>query len=166
MSIVPDKSANPFEARGPLEAAGGKLDMFRLTALQDATLADLDRLPVTVKILLENLLRSAGTEFAAEQDVVDLASWDSKRPKGREIPYRPARVILQDFTGVPAVVDLAAMRSAMDRAGKDASRVDPLVPVDLVIDHSVQVDAFGTSTAYTTNVEREYERNHERYSLF
>ncbi|HYN36714.1 MAG TPA: aconitase family protein, partial [Actinomycetota bacterium] len=139
--------------------------MFRLASLQDAGLTDLDRLPVTVKILLENLLRSAGTEFATEQDVVDLAAWADKKTGNREIPYRPARVILQDFTGVPAVVDLAAMRSAMDRAGKDPSSVDPLVPVDLVIDHSVQVDAFGTRSAYSINVEREYERNHERYSL-
>ncbi|MDQ4145873.1 MAG: aconitate hydratase AcnA [Actinomycetota bacterium] len=139
--------------------------MYRLEALEEAGHADLDRLPVTVKILLENLLRSVTNGFASEDDVTSLASWADRSTDNREIPYRPARVILQDFTGVPAVVDLAAMRSAIDRAGGDPTQVDPLVPVDLVIDHSVQVDAFGTASAYSINVEREYERNHERYSL-
>jgi aconitate hydratase len=139
--------------------------MFRLAALQDAGLAELDRIPVTVKILLENLLRSAGTEHATDEDVAALAAWGQKPIEDREFAYIPSRVILQDFTGVPAVVDLAAMRSAIHRAGGDPSKVDPLVPVDLVIDHSVQVDVFGTEQAYHLNVEREYERNQERYML-
>ena len=160
-----DKNSNPFGARGTLETSSGDVDIYRLETLEEAGHVDLDRLPVTLKILLENLLRSVTAGFASEEDVVALASWAERKGGDREIPYRPARVILQDFTGVPAVVDLAAMRAAIDRAGGDPQRVDPLVPVDLVIDHSVQVDEFGTATAYTTNVEREYERNHERYSL-
>src|SRR6185295_14751334 len=101
----------------------------------------------------------------SEADVRALANWPAPAPDDAAVPFLPARVILQDFTGVPAVVDLAAMRAAVDRAGRDASRVDPLVPADLVIDHSVQVDAFGTRFAYARNIEREYERNFERYAL-
>ena len=160
-----DESSNPFGARGSLDTSSGAIDFYGLEALEREGHADLDRLPVTLKVLLENLMRSATTDFASEDDVVTLAGWAEEKGGDREIPYRPARVILQDFTGVPAVVDLAAMRSALERAGGDPGKVDPLVPVDLVIDHSVQVDEFGTATAYTTNVEREYERNHERYSL-
>ena len=158
-------SSNPFEARRTLSTRSGDLAYFSLEALADQGLADLERIPVTVKILLENLLRTARTEHASEEDVTALAGWGRGAVEEREFPYSPARVILQDFTGVPAVVDLAAMRSAIDRAGGDASGVDPLVPVDLVVDHSVQVDAFGTGGAFKINVDREYERNHERYSL-
>ena len=141
------------------------VDYYRLGALQDANLADLDRIPMTVKILLENLLRNSDSRFVGEDDITSLAVWGQKPIDDREFPFAPSRVILQDFTGVPAVVDLAAMRSAIEREGGDPSKVDPLVPVDLVIDHSVQVDMFASSQAYTFNVEREYERNHERYSL-
>ena len=156
---------NPFGARGEFETASGRLDLYRLEALEEAGAARLDDLPVTVRVLLENLLRSSGRGFASEEDVTALAAWGQEARGGGEFPYVPARVILQDFTGVPAVVDLAAMRSAMHKEGGDPARVDPLVPVDLVIDHSVQVDAFGTVQAFATNVDREYERNHERYSL-
>jgi aconitate hydratase len=145
-----------------LALKGSSLDIYRLDALTEA---ELDAIPVTVKILLENLLRSAGSQFATEDDVVFLSQWGRKPLEDREFAYVPARVILQDFTGVPAVVDLAAMRSALDRAGGDAAKVDPQVPVDLVIDHSVQVDAFGSAGAFGRNVKLEYERNHERYSL-
>ena len=120
---------------------------------------------MTIKVLLEGLLRLAGTRFASEDDVVFLSGWGAKPLEDREFAFSPARVILQDFTGVPAVVDLAAMRSAIARAGGNPRDVDPLVPVDLVIDHSVQVDAFGGLGSYGFNVEREYERNAERYSL-
>src|SRR5918994_1393670 len=157
--------SDPLNARSALETSSGKVDYFRLGALQDANLADLDRIPMTVKILLENLLRYSGSRFVREDDVTSLAVWGQKPIDDREFPFAPSRVILQDFTGVPAVVDLAAMRSAIEREGGDPSKVDPLVPVDLVIDHSVQVDMFGSAQAYTFNVEREYERNHERYSL-
>ncbi|MPZ70381.1 MAG: aconitate hydratase AcnA [Actinobacteria bacterium] len=156
---------NAFGARTKLTIGSGDLNYYRLGALADANLADLEKIPVTVKILLENLLRQAGTVFATEDDVASLAVWGQKPLDEKEFPFAPSRVILQDFTGVPAVVDLAAMRTAMQREGGDPSRVDPLVPVDLVIDHSVQVDAFASDRAFTINVDREYERNHERYSL-
>ena len=159
------RGSDPFGARDSIDTPSGPLALFRLDALERANLADLNRIPVTVKILLENLLRVAGSEHASEDDVGALAVWGTKPVDEREFPYSPARVILQDFTGVPAVVDLAAMRSAIARAGGDPSQVDPLVPVDLVVDHSVQVDEFGTETAFRFNVDREYERNHERYSL-
>nr|MDQ3957167.1 aconitate hydratase AcnA [Actinomycetota bacterium] len=155
----------PLALRRPLQSAAGELGFYPLGALADAGVADLDRIPVTVKILLENLLRLTESSHADEDDVAFLAGWGRTAVESREFPFAPARVILQDFTGVPATVDLAAMRSAMSRGGGDPSRVDPLVPVDLVIDHSVQVDSFGSAQSYTINVEREYERNHERYSL-
>ena len=156
---------DPFGARASLETKAGTIDHFRLEALEERGIAELDRIPMTVKILLENLVRTAGTEHASEQEVEALGAWGQKPVDEREFAFAPARVILQDFTGVPAVVDLAAMRSAIEREGGDPSAVDPLVPVDLVIDHSVQVDAFASEGAYKINVEREYERNHERYSL-
>jgi aconitate hydratase len=127
--------------------------------------ADLAALPMTVKVLLEGLLRAAAAGRVREADVAALARWPEPPPADAELPFTPARVLLQDFTGVPAVVDLAAMRSAMEGAGKDAGRIDPLVPADLVIDHSVQVDVFGSLRAYESNIVREYERNHERYAL-
>jgi aconitate hydratase len=140
---------------------GTDLDFYSVTEAAHAGLGDLGPLPVTVKVLLEMLLR----EQAPEVSVRALASWPAPPPPEAEVPYMPARVLLQDLTGVPAIVDLAAMRSAMRRAGQDASRIDPQIPVDLVIDHSVQVDVFGTTRAYHDNVEREYERNSERYAL-
>jgi aconitate hydratase len=156
-------SADRFGARAAL--ADG-VDYFRLNRLAESGVGDPSRLPVTVKILLENALRHSAASFANEDDVAVLAAWDGKRPaQDRERPFVPSRVLLQDFTGVPAVVDLAAMRAAMQRAGGDPGRIDPLVPVDLVIDHSVQVDAFGDAQAYGRNIEREYERNRERYML-
>jgi aconitate hydratase len=154
-----------FGARGTLAGAAQTPAYFRLHALEEAGLAQLDLIPRTVKVFLENLLRLSGTEHASEDDVTSLAMWGQKPLEDREFAFSPARVLLQDFTGVPTVVDLAAMRQAMHRAGADPSKVDPLVPVDLVIDHSVQVDMFASARAYDFNVEREYERNHERYSL-
>ena len=155
---------DPFSAAATIDSSGGALRYFALAALESEG-ARLELMPNTVKILLENLLRSAGTKFASEEDVTALAMWGQKPLDDREFAFSPGRVILQDFTGVPAVVDLAAMRSAIERAGGDPSLVDPLVPVDLVIDHSVQVDSFANRLAYNFNVEREYERNHERYAL-
>ena len=138
------------------------IDIFRLDSRTEPGLA---RLPMTIKILLEGLLRSAALGRVNEESVAALAAWPKPPPDTAELPFTPSRVLLQDFTGVPAVVDLAAMRSAMERAGKSAAGIDPLVPADLVIDHSVQVDAFGTLKAYDVNIVREYERNHERYAL-
>ena len=152
---------DPFAARGPL--GPGLPDIYRLAALSNRL--DLEQAPVTLKILLENVLRHAGSGAISPEDVEVLASW---RPGVRieaEVPFMPARVVLQDFTGVPAVVDLAVMRDAMAELGGDPARVNPLVPADLVIDHSVQVDAFGTPGAFAFNVEREYDRNGERYQL-
>jgi aconitate hydratase len=138
----------------------------RLGALAERGVADVSRLPVTVKILLENSVRNSAAPSVRDGDVEAIARWDGTvASSDRERAFMPARVLLQDFTGVPAVVDLAAMRSAVARAGGDPMRIDPLVPVDLVIDHSVQVDAFGNREAYERNIAREYERNRERYSL-
>src|SRR5213079_2479892 len=122
-------------------------------------------LPMTVKVLLEGLVRLVEAGVTEESNVGVLARWPAAPPADSELPFLPARVLMQDFTGVPAVVDLAAMRSAMQRAGKDAGKVDPLVPVDLIIDHSVQVDSFGLRDSYTRNIQREIERNRERYAL-
>jgi aconitate hydratase len=151
--------------RAPLEGAGG-LEIYRLDRLATLGIGDPARLPVTVRILLENLLRHAGERYVAGGDIEALARWDGGAVvEDRERAYMPSRVLLQDFTGVPAVVDLAAMRAALARTGGDPSRIDPLVPADLVVDHSVQVDAFGNAQAYARNIEREYERNRERYEL-
>ncbi|HEY4945656.1 MAG TPA: aconitate hydratase AcnA [Candidatus Limnocylindrales bacterium] len=161
MSEEPVPTSDPIGARASLGT--GLPDYVPLAGL--AGEIDLDRVPVTVKILLENLLRHAGRGIVTEADVHRLAAW---RPGGggtAEIPFLPARVILQDFTGVPAVVDLAAMRDAMASLGGDPARVNPLVPADLVIDHSVQVDRSGTADSFAFNVNREYERNGERYQL-
>jgi aconitate hydratase len=152
---------DPYGARASLGA--GLPDYWRLAALADRI--DLERAPITVKILLENTLRNAGGGIIARSDVETLASWKPGSETEAEIPFMPSRVLLQDFTGVPAIVDLAAMRDAMADLGGDPARVNPLVPADLVIDHSVQVDQFGTPGAFAFNVAREYERNGERYQL-
>ena len=152
---------DPFGARAPL--GDGLPDLYRLDAVADRI--DLPSLPVTVKVLLENLLRHAGRGVVRTDDVETLLSWRPGVAAEAEIPFMPARVLLQDFTGVPAVVDLAVMRDAMADLGGDPAKVNPLVPADLVIDHSVQVDRFGTPGAFAFNVEREYERNGERYQL-
>ena len=151
--------SDAFAARGRLETRDGPVELYRLAAV-----ADLDRLPHTVKILLENLLRRAGSRDVSPEDVRALASWPQEAPSA-DIAFMPSRVLMQDFTGVPAVVDLAAMRSAIARAGGDPSKVDPLVNVDLIIDHSVQVDLFRSPEAYEANIEWEYRRNGERYAL-
>ncbi len=148
-----------------LRLASTTLDYYPLSRLAEAGFGDPTRLPITVKILLEGLLREEEAGRVDETSLRALTRWPEAPPAGAEVPYLPSRVLLQDFTGVPAVLDLAAMRSAMQRAGKDAGRIDPLVQADLVIDHSVQVDAFGSLGSYARNIEREYERNGERYAL-
>ncbi|HYH92975.1 MAG TPA: aconitate hydratase [Candidatus Saccharimonadales bacterium] len=152
---------DPFGARASL--GPGLPDLYRLDALGGRTGGA--ALPVTVRILLENLVRHAGGGIVTADDVETLASWRPGEPAEAEIPFMPSRVLLQDFTGVPAVVDLAVMRDAMAELGGDPAKVNPLVPADLVIDHSVQVDMFGTPGSFAFNVEREYERNGERYQL-
>ena len=145
--------------------AGTDFDFYPLESLTRTGAADASGLPMTIKVLLEGLVRMADRGVTEESNVEALAAWPAPAPAGAELPFLPARVLMQDFTGVPAVVDLAAMRSAMQRAGKDAGKVDPLVPVDLIIDHSVQVDSFGFRDSYTRNIEKEIERNRERYAL-
>src|SRR5947209_8334900 len=145
--------------------ASTALDYYPLSRLAEAGVGDPGRLPMTVRILLEGLLRQAEAGRVSDASLRALTRWPDAPPPDAELPFLPSRILLQDFTGVPAVVDLGAMRSAMARAGKDANRIDPLVPVDLVIDHSVQVDVFGNTGAYARNIEREYERNGERYAL-
>src|SRR5438552_6803094 len=149
----------------PSRLDGTDLEIYPINALPKYGHADPSALPMTIKVLLEGLLRLSESGVSDDKSVGALAAWPSPPPADAELPFLPARVLMQDFTGVPAVVDLAAMRSAMQRAGKDAGRVDPLVPVDLVIDHSVQVDSFGFRDSYTRNIEKEIERNRERYSL-
>jgi aconitase A len=154
-----------FGARQRLATAAGSVACYRLASLADQGIADLTRLPFTVKIFLENLLRLCGGPHVTEQDVTTLARWSPTQPADHTFAFLPARVILQDFTGVPVVVDLATMRTAVAALGGDPGKINPLVPVDLVIDHSVQVDRFGSSLAFNFNVEQEYQRNGERYAL-
>jgi aconitate hydratase len=156
---------NPFGSltRLPFEAGGSYY--YRLSALEEAGLGSVSRLPFSIKVLLEALLRHVDGYAVTEDDVARLAAWAPHVVSQSEIPFKPARVVLQDFTGVPAVVDLAAMRSATASLGGDSKRVNPLIPVDLVIDHSVQVDQFGSRLALFFNAEREFERNQERYEF-
>ena len=154
---------NSFEARDTLKVGDSEHTIFRLDALQSKY--DVARLPFSLKVLLENLLRTEGNGSVQAGDIEKLARWDAKAEPSEEIAFTPARVVMQDFTGVPAVVDLAAMRDAMADLGGDASKINPLVPAELVIDHSVQVDAFGTRDSFRVNAEREFERNEERYAF-
>jgi aconitate hydratase len=155
-----------FGARSTLSSANGPLTIYRLDALAKAGLAPgLDRMPYSIRVLLEAVLRNVDGELVTADDVRNLGAWNAAAPKDVELPYMPARVILQDFTGVPAVVDLASMRGAVKKLGADPRRINPLVPVDLVVDHSVQVDAFGSPDALAQNAALEFERNRERYEF-
>jgi aconitate hydratase len=154
---------NSFDARAELEVGGRTYAMYRLDALQSTY--DVARLPFSLKILLENLLRNEDGVAVRREDIEALARWDAKSEPSEEIAFTPARVVMQDFTGVPAIVDLAAMRDAMADLGGDPQKINPLVPAELVIDHSVQVDAFGTRDAFRVNVEKEFDRNQERYAF-
>ncbi|PYQ54408.1 MAG: aconitate hydratase, partial [Acidobacteria bacterium] len=155
-----------FGALDTLDAGQGPVGYYRLRALErEGLAARLDTLPFSIKVLLESVLRSVDGELVSEEDVRRLAGWNAAQPLDVELPFMPARVILQDFTGVPAVVDLASMRTAVKRLGGDARRINPLVPVDLVVDHSVQVDVYGTPDALERNAAIEFERNRERYEF-
>ena len=155
-----------FGARGTLRTPRGELAIHRLEALKTAGIAPgLDRMPFSIRILLESVLRNVDGELVTEADVKNLGAWNAAAPKDVELPFMPARVILQDFTGVPAVVDLASMRGAFKRLGGEARRINPLVPVDLVVDHSVQVDHYASADALRRNAEIEFERNRERYEF-
>ncbi|MGH2822204.1 MAG: aconitate hydratase [Thermoleophilaceae bacterium] len=156
-------STNSFDARAELEVGGRRFEILRLDALQARF--DVARLPFSLKILLENLLRTEGNGAVEAGDIEALASWDPAAGPKEEIAFSPARVLMQDFTGVPAIVDLAAMRDAIGAMGGDPVQINPLVPVELVIDHSVQVDFFGTPDSFRRNAEKEFERNAERYAF-
>ena len=159
-------SIDSFNTRHDLSVGRKKYAYYSLPAAEEAGLAGISRLPRSMKVLLENLLRNEDGVSVTQDDLKAVAAWvENKGSVEHEIAFRPARVLMQDFTGVPAVVDLAAMRDAMSALGADAAKINPLVPVDLVIDHSVMVDHFGTPKAFGQNVEREYERNIERYNF-
>ncbi|MQA75558.1 MAG: aconitate hydratase AcnA [Solirubrobacterales bacterium] len=155
--------SDSFGAKDTLSVSGREYEIHRLDALQEKF--DSARLPYSLKVLLENALRLEDGESVTAADVEAIASWDAGAEPSEEIPFQPARVLMQDFTGVPAIVDLAAMRDAIEELGSDPARINPLVPVDLVIDHSVQVDAFGNPRAFDVNADRDYERNRERYAF-
>ena len=156
-------SKNSFGARATLSVDGKSYTLYRLDAVEERSGKRASRLPFSLKILLENLLRNEDDTFVKRDDILALARWDTRAGAEKEIAFRTSRVLLQDFTGVPAVVDLAAMRDALQALGGDPQRINPLQPVDLVIDHSVQVDEFGNQAAFLINTEREFERNKERY---
>src|SRR3954451_5227699 len=154
---------NSFGARGELEVGARAYEIYRLDALQEKF--DVARLPFSLKILLENLLRNEDGVAVRREDVEALATWDHAAEPSKELAFTPARVVMQDFTGVPAIVDLAAMRDAMADLGGDPGKINPLVPAELVIDHSIQVDVFAMRDAFKRNAEFEFQRNRERYEF-
>ena len=156
---------NSFGSKVTLRIAGKDYTIYRLRALQECGVAKVLRLPYSIRVLLENLLRNEDGKNVTRKDIENLANWDPRTQSGNEVAFTPARVLLQDFTGVPAVVDLAAMREAMVRMGGDPKKINPLQPVDLVIDHSVQTDFSGTPEAFSKNIVKEFERNQERYQF-
>ena len=156
---------NSFDTRGTIDSGGMRAGIYRLSKLAQDGIGQIDHLPFSIKVLLENALRNEDGRLFQAEDVVNLASWDANDHRAVEIPFSPARVILQDFTGVPSLVDLAALRSAMARMGGDPQKINPVTPVDLVIDHSVQVDVFGQADAIQRNAEMEFVRNRERYEF-
>src|SRR6185437_9793245 len=160
---APMTSKNSFGSRATISVDGKSYTLYRLDAVDEISGKRASRLPFSLKILLENLLRNEDDQFVKKDDIATLAKWDTRGGAEKEIAFRTSRVLLQDFTGVPAVVDLAAMRDALKSLGGDPQRINPLQPVDLVIDHSVQVDEFGSQAAFMINTEREFERNKERY---
>ncbi|MCZ6751964.1 MAG: aconitate hydratase AcnA [Acidobacteria bacterium] len=156
---------NSFGTRSRLQAGAQTFDLYRLEAIEKAGAGNVSRLPFCLKILLENLLRNEDGRAVKKEDIEGLARWNPTAESQKEIAFTPARVLLQDFTGVPVVVDLAAMRDAMERMGGDPKKINPLEPVELVIDHSVQVDSYGSPESFATNAKLEFERNQERYAF-
>jgi len=159
------RTKNSLGARASFDTGSGSVYYYRLARLEELGVTKISRLPFSIRVLLENILRECNGFEIVEDDVTSMAQWDAKHPAQREIPFKPARVILQDFTGVPCLVDLAAMRDAVGHLGGDLKKIQPQIPVDLVIDHSVQVDAFGTNDAVQINARIEMDRNRERYEF-
>ncbi|MGI8431158.1 MAG: aconitase family protein, partial [Chthoniobacterales bacterium] len=159
-------SQDTFATLQPFDAGQGRQGFFHsLPALEEQGLGSISRLPVSIRIVLESVLRNCDGKKVGRKDVETLAQWNAKSPANEEIPFVVARIVLQDFTGVPLVVDLAAMRSAVARVGGDPKIIEPLVPVDLVVDHSVQVDFAGSALALKLNMDMEFKRNRERYEF-
>src|SRR5688572_17019405 len=157
---------NPLQTLQTFDAGTGReARLHSLPALESKGIGRISRLPVSIRIVLESVLRNCDGKRATVDDVKRLANWNAKAPAQVEIPFVVARVVLQDFTGVPLLVDLAAMRSTVSRLGRDPKMIEPLVPVDLVVDHSVQVDFFGSAQALEKNLDLEFRRNRERYQL-
>ena len=156
---------NPFGTRDTITTRKGRFDFFSLPRLESQGLAKVSRMPFAIKVLLESVLRQVNGFDVREEDVLSLCNWASAESRSKEFPFKPARVIMQDFTGVPAIVDLAAMRDAMGDLGGDPQRINPVIPVDLVIDHSVQVDLYASSRALAGNASLEFSRNRERYEF-
>src|SRR5271157_197922 len=157
--------ANPFGTRSTLKTGKDRFDFFSLARLESKGIGKVARMPFSIKILLEAVLRQVNGFDVREEDVHALCAWNSPQARSRDFPFKPARVIMQDFTGVPAIVDLAAMRDAMGDMGGDPQRINPVIPVDLVIDHSVQVDLYASSRALAGNASLEFQRNRERYEF-
>jgi aconitate hydratase len=157
--------ADKFNAAAQLDTGMGKVRIYRLAALEDAGIANIDRLPYSIRVLLESVLRQVDGYVIKSEDVINLAGWRPDETNQTNVPFKPMRVVMQDFTGVPAIVDLAAMRSALAKAGGNPERINPHIPVDLVIDHSVQVDYFASAAALERNAELEFQRNRERYEF-
>ena len=155
---------NPFETRRQFDLGNSQQGTFySLPQLEKAGVGPVSKLPVSIRLVLESVLRNCDGKRVSEQNVRALANWKPNAPRTEEVPFVVARIVLQDFTGVPLLVDLAAMRSAVARLGKNPKLIEPLVPVDLVVDHSVQVDFYGTADALARNLEMEFNRNRERY---
>src|SRR4026208_1379486 len=165
MGTITMTSLDSFRCCKPLKVGSKTYAHYSLPTAEKNGLKGISRLPFSMKVLLENLLRNEDGRSVSKEDIQAVAQWLKTKTSEREIAFRPARVLMQDFTGVPAVVDLAAMRDAMKMLGGDPKKINPLAEVDLVIDHSVMIDAFGNKSAFKQNVEIEYERNRERYTF-
>ena len=156
---------NVFDSRASFELDGKKVNYYRIRALEERGLTEIARLPYSIRILLESVLRQHDGKNITQEHIENLAKWGAEKLEAKDVPFKPARVILQDFTGVPAVVDLASLRKAMTDLGGDPREINPEVPVDLVIDHSLQVDKSGSPEAMACNIEFEFQRNQERYGF-
>ena len=162
---MPNSTHTLFDSLQSFETGGRQIHYYSLPTLENRGVGPISKLPVSIRILIESLLRNYDNHQVTERDITDLANWNPAHPKTVELPFKPARVVAQDFTGVPLVVDIAAMRTAVQELGGDPMMIEPLVPVDLVIDHSVQVDSYGSANSLQINTKREFERNKERYEF-